>query len=271
MRISHPLKKMKPYKTLSSREKWEKTRFTLCVYALHLLSMILLSLSLFPAVFWLYSVWKWGLRLSGAVKVLCFTFAIGPAYFLFGLTLIFLAAFTQRVFRFSIKPGLYHYYRDTQTLRWMAYNSLILVVNGVFLDALRLSPFQTLFYRLMGAKIGKDVYINTSGLADLSLLEIGDNSMIGGGVALICHAAERGFLRLAPTKVGAGVSIGIGSIIMPDVEIGDGASIGPSSVVPKGSRIPPRSSWGGNPVEDLRDKRRREQKEKISSPPGRNY
>ena len=55
----------------------------------------------------------------------------------------------------------------------MGYNSLILIANSAFLDVLRLSPFQTLFYRAMGAKVGKGVNINTSGLADLSMLEIG--------------------------------------------------------------------------------------------------
>ena len=145
-----------------------------------------------------------------------------------------------------------------EALRWMGYNSLILIANGAFLDVLRLSPFQTLFYRLMGAKVGKGVNINTAGLADLSMLEIGEGVLIGGGVALICHVFDRGFLRLLPTKIGNHVSIGLGSVIMPDCEIGDGASIAPCSFVPKGSRIPPRAVWGGNPAEDLRAKRRGE-------------
>ena len=100
--------------------------------------------------------------------------------------------------------------------------------------------------------------VNTAGLADLSMLEIGNDSLIGGGVALICHAFDRGFLRLSPTKIGSQVSIGLGSVIMPDCEIGDGASIAPCSFVPKGSRIPSRALWGGNPAEDLRAKRRAE-------------
>jgi acetyltransferase-like isoleucine patch superfamily enzyme len=133
---------------------------------------------------------------------------------------------------------------------------MILIANNVFLDVLRLSPFQTLFYRLMGAKVGKGANINTGGLADLSMLEIGDHVLIGGGVALICHASERGFLRLAPTKIGHNVSIGLGSVVMPDCQIGDGASVAPCSLLPKGTKIPPRGIWGGNPARDLRAERR---------------
>jgi acetyltransferase-like isoleucine patch superfamily enzyme len=138
----------------------------------------------------------------------------------------------------------------------MGYNMLILLANSAFLDVLRISPYQILFYRLMGAKVGDGVNVNTGGLADLMLLEIGDNVLVGGGVALICHASERGFLRLERTKIGDNVSIGISSVVMPGVEIGDGAAVAPCSFVPKGTKIPPRGYWGGNPVRDLRAERR---------------
>ena len=157
------------------------------------------------------------------------------------------------------RSGLYTIH-SWECLRWMGYNSMILLANSAFLDVLRLSPFQTLFYRLMGAKIGQGVHINTAGLADLSMLEIGDHVLIGGGVALICHASERGFIRLAPTKIGHHVSIGLGCVIMPGCEIGDGASITPCSYLPKGTRIPPRGVWGGNPLRDLRQERRMTEK-----------
>ena len=189
------------------------------------------------------------------LKVLAFSFSIAFGYFVFGLTLILLCVLAKNVFGFKIKPGLYTMY-SAEALRWMGYNSLILIANSAFLDVLRISPFQNLFYKLMGAKIGHGVNVNTAGLADLSMLEIGDDSMVGGGVALICHAFDRGFLRLMPTKIGSKVSIGLASVIMPDCEIGDGASISPCSFLPKGTKIPPKGVWGGNPVHDLRAERR---------------
>ena len=81
-------------------------------------------------------------------------------------------------------------------------------------------------------------------------------AMIGGGVALICHASERGFIRLAPTKIGKNVSIGIASVIMPGCVIEEGATIAPCTLLPKGTRVPARAYWGGNPVRDLRAERR---------------
>ena len=233
----------------------EVKRFDRWVLFLHLLAMGIVGLSLFPMIYFFYAVWKFMGAYAVWLKILVFSFSIAFGYFLFGAILIFLCVFVKNIFGFKITPGLYTIH-SKQALHWMGYNSMILIANSAFLDVFRLSPFQILFYRLMGAKVGERVNVNTAGLADLSMLEIGNDVLIGGGVALICHASERGFLRLAPTKIGNNVSIGLSSIIMPDVEIGDGASVAPCSFVPKGTKIPPKSVWGGNPARDLRAERR---------------
>ena len=237
------------------KTEYEASRFKLWIIFLHLLAILVLGFSLFPMVFFLVGAWKLMATQALWLKVLAFSFSISFGYFIFGTTLICLCVLAKNIFRFKIAPGLYTIH-SKEALHWMGYNSMILLANSAFLDVLRLSPFQTLFYRLMGAKVGDGVNINTAGLADLSMLEIGDNVLIGGGVALICHASERGFLRLAPTKIGNNVSIGLSSVIMPDCEIGEGASIAPCSFVPKGTKIPPKGVWGGNPLRDLRAERR---------------
>ncbi|MBI4433128.1 MAG: hypothetical protein HY592_06605 [Candidatus Omnitrophica bacterium] len=235
----------------------QKARIDHWIWGLHLMALVIMGLALFPMIFFFYSVWQ-GLAAQPAwFKILMFSFSIALGFFLFGLTLIFLCVLFKNIFRFKVTPGLHSMY-SSQAISWMAYNSLILLANGAFLDIFRISPFQVLFYRLMGARVGNDVRVNTGGLADLSLLEIGDNSVVGGGVALIAHAFERGFLRLEPVKIGKNVTIGLGSIIMPGCEIGDGASIAPCSLLTRGTKIPPKGVWGGNPVHDLRAARRRE-------------
>lgn len=235
--------------------EWEQKRAGIWIAGLHGLGAALFGLSMFPMVSLLYAVWHACASAPVWVKLLAFSFSIGVGYFAFGLTLILLAVTFKNIFRFRIAPGLYTMYSNEGCL-WAGYNSLILVTNSAFLDVLRVSPFQTLFYRLMGAKIGKDVSVNTGGLADLMLLDIGDHVLIGGGTAIICHGFERGLLRLAPTKIGNFVSIGLNTIVMPDCEIGDGAVIAPCSFVAKGTRIPPKGHWGGNPARDLRAERK---------------
>ena len=233
----------------------ELKRFGVWLWSLHLLAVVILGLSLFPMVSFFYWVWK----VMGAhavwLKLLAFSFSISLGYFVFGLTLILLCVAAKNIFGFKIAPGLYTMY-SIEAMRWMGYNSLILIANGAFLDVLRISPFQNFFYGLMGAKIGKNVNVNTAGLADLSMLEIGDGTMIGGGVALISHAFDRGLLRLEATKIGNNVSIGLGSVVMPGCQIGDGASIAPCTFLPRGTVVPANGAWGGNPARDLRAERR---------------
>jgi acetyltransferase-like isoleucine patch superfamily enzyme len=239
----------------SKKAERMRKRAELWIVFLHFLAAMVLGLSLFPMVLFLRWVWVAMSAEPLWLKVLAFSFSISFGYFLFGTTLIFLCVFVKNIFRFKITPGLYTMHSD-QAIHWAGYNSLILIANSAFLDIFRVSPYQNLFYKLMGAKIGTGVNVNTGGLADLSLLEIGDNVVIGGGVALICHGFERGFLRLESTKIGNNVSIGLSSVIMPGCEIGDGASIGPCTYLPKGSVVPPKAVWGGNPARDLRAERR---------------
>jgi non-ribosomal peptide synthetase-like protein len=238
-----------------SASEWEKFRLEACKILLHLLAAVVVGLAFFPMVYFLVKVWRATADQALWLRVLAFSFSIGFGYFLFGTALIFLTVLAKNLFGFRVKPGLHSFY-SMEAISWMGYNAMILIANAAFLDVLRISPFQTLFYRLMGAKVGNECNINTGGLADLSLLEIGDHVTIGGGVALICHAAERGYLRLEATKLGNKVSIGISSVIFPGCEIGDGAVIAPGSILARGTKVPPRGYWGGNPAKDLRGERR---------------
>lgn len=245
-----------------SPTEWEKLRLEIFKSLLHLLAAAVVGLAFFPMVLFLVGVWRAMGMHPLWQRALVFSFSIGFGYFIFGTALIVLCALTKSVFGFKVTPGLHSIY-SKECLSWMGYNSMILIANSAFLDVLRLSPFQTLFYRWMGAKVGKNPNINTGGLADLSLLEIGDNVLIGGGVALICHASERGYLRLEKTRIGNNVSIGISSVVFPGCEIGDGAAIAPMSLLPKGTVVPPRGYWGGNPARDLRAERREKAQEAL--------
>lgn len=220
--------------------------------AYHLLAMALIGLAAFPAVSLLYFSWK---ALAGAAalwRVFAVAFLIGPAYFVFGLSLILISVAARFCLRLSIRPGHYRIFEDWGAIQWMGYNAFVLLVNALFLDGFRISPIQNLFYRAMGARIGRGAQINTCGLADLSMIEIGENTIIGGGVTLICHSAERGLLKLSPVRIGRNVSVGLDTIIMPDTEIGDGASVAPRSFLPAGTRIPANGRFGGHPARDLK-------------------
>jgi acetyltransferase-like isoleucine patch superfamily enzyme len=55
-------------------------------------------------------------------------------------------------------------------------------------------------------------------------------------------------LRIGPTSVGAGATLGPGAAVLPDTKIGAGACIGAHSVVLRGEELPPGTRWHGAPV-----------------------
>jgi len=121
-------------------------------------------------------------------------------------------------------------------------------------DFLMVTPLGTLYMRVLGAKIGKDVMINSKYLHDHGLLEIGDGSLIGGDAVMSAHAAEGGHLLLAPIKVGKKCLIGQKSVLMPGVEVGDGSVVAAGAIVLKDTKIPPNEVWGGIPAKRLKSR-----------------
>ena len=132
------------------------------------------------------------------------------------------------------------------------------MINFTFIDFILLTPFANLLLRLLGAKLGKNVQINSKFVFDATLLEIGDNTVIGGGAIVIGHVVERGILKLRKVKIGNDVTIGSHATIMPGCEIGDNAIIGASAVLLKNTKVQPRAIYFGVPAEAIKPHHRQE-------------
>jgi len=222
--------------------------FTLFMY---LLGTVIMGICLFPGLFLTFIIWQKSSGLIMPLRILSISFSLAGLYFIYGITLILVVAFCRVIFRLNLKEGEYPYF-SIGAMKWAFTNAFILLVKVTFMDFMMLTPLNILFYRMMGAKIGKRVQINSKKLADISLLEIGDDSVIGGDVTLICHVAERGRLKLKPVKIGSKVTVGLNSIILPGVEIGDSSIIDVSSLIRKGEKIPSRSIMSGIPAKNIR-------------------
>ncbi|MBN3040195.1 MAG: acyltransferase [Candidatus Omnitrophica bacterium] len=175
--------------------------------------------------------------------------AIGLGYFIYGLTLVLLVGFTRWILRLRLKEGS-HRILSFETAKWAFVSSLYLLINFTFIYFILLTPFANLLQSLLGAKIGKNVQINSKFVFDATLLEIGDNSVIGGGAVIIGHQVQRGVLRLKKVKIGKNVTIGSNAIIAPGCEIGDNAIIGAGAVLMKNTKVEPRSIWHGVPAQN---------------------
>ena len=224
--------------------------FTVFMYAM---GSLFFALALFPAVALVGKLADITAHASALTHIFALSFGIAFGYFVFGFTLILLVGLFRFCFRLRLKEGVYPLF-SPEALKWAFVSSLYLMVNFTFIDFILLTPLANLLFRLLGARLGKNVQFNSRHVYDATLIEIGDNTVIGGGAIVLGHIVERGKLKLKKVKIGKNVTIGSHSTIMPGCEIGDGAVIGASAVLLKDTKVEARDVWFGIPAASIRHK-----------------
>lgn len=174
------------------------------------------------------------------------------SYLVYGFSLILLVPLINFILRAKLKEWRGPYY-SLEAIRWYIHNGATYIVRYTFLEFVTPTPFNVLFYRLMGMKIGRGTTINTTWISDPSLIELGEKVTLGGSVTLVAHYGQAGYLVLSPTKIGNGVTIGLKATVMGGVEICNGAKVLPNSVVMPKTLILPGEIWGGVPARKLSD------------------
>ena len=172
--------------------------------------------------------------------------SLGLGYIIWGVSLIIICGVLGGLFRIRKTEGRYPL-RSFITIQW-AFSLVFHRVAQMFLKQVVPSFLANLYYRLMGAKIGKGVQLNSDNINDASMLTFGDGVVVGGGATINGHLVESGEIVLAPVSIGQGALIGGGSIVQPGCTIGDGAVIGSRAVVPKWTDVPAGEVWAGVPA-----------------------
>ena len=187
---------------------------------------------------------------SAFVQNMGYAFSIAFGYFIYGFCMIFITPLVNFIFRAKLAAWRGPYY-SVESLKWFIHNGLTYLVRFTFLEFVTPSPFNILFYQMMGMKIGRGVTINTTFISDPSLIQLGDKVTLGGSVTIVAHYGQNGILIIAPVKIGSGCTVGIKATIMGGVEIGEGAKILPHSVVLPKTIIPAGETWGGVPAQKI--------------------
>ena len=115
------------------------------------------------------------------------------------------------------------------------------------------TPWLCVYYRLMGARIGRDVYFGASGsrgstgLSTFDVVSVGDGTSVGTGTALDGSWVEGGCLHIGSVSIGRGCFIGNRCAIGANTTMEDGAGLGDLSMLPDGARVPAGERWTGSP------------------------
>ncbi len=122
-----------------------------------------------------------------------------------------------------------------------------IIVPG-FLFFLLGTPFAPMLLRLLGMKIGRNVYIETTDFTEFDLITIEDNVILDRDSTLQTHLFEDRVMKLGTLHLHPRAQVGSWGMILYDTVLEPDVLIQPMSLVMKGEKLPSATTWQGIPV-----------------------
>jgi len=209
--------------------------FATLIYAL---SGAVVGASAFPSA--LVVIWAARTLLPQATagRIILFCLAAGGALYLLFFYGLLLTGLLMRLLSTGVRPGRHRLFSGTGAM-WMAMNGGQAIASRLFLPAVPVGYIPTMYFRLAGCRIGRDVWIVAATILDPHLVSIDDGTVIGGEVVLVPHIVGGTDVLFGPIRIGKDCRIGAHSVICAGVTIGDGASVGIRAFLRKGTTVPP--------------------------------
>ena len=190
-------------------------------------------------IFTIMSVLQEGIALQMAVRTLTIAgFLLWPAYLALSIGVKWLV-----VGRF--RPGRVPLWSLAYCRFWVARLFQGLSGAGFFVG----TPLMSLYYRAMGAKVGRDAVISTVHCVAHDLVSIGAGVSIGAETQLLGYRVEDGMLVLGTVEIGERCFVGMHCALGLNVAMGKGALLDDLSLLADGSRIGAHEARRGVPAE----------------------
>ncbi|HLH55668.1 MAG TPA: peptide synthetase, partial [Verrucomicrobiae bacterium] len=114
--------------------------------------------------------------------------------------------------------------------------------------ALAGTPFMSWYLRLLGAKIGRRVYIETTDFSEFDLVKIGDEAALNADCTIQTHLFEDRVMKMSNLEIASRCSVGAHALVLYDTRMRPGSTLGQLSLLMKGEVLPPGTSWAGIPA-----------------------
>ena len=148
-----------------------------------------------------------------------------------------------------LKPGSWPVHSKLYCAKWLVsqiQESSLAVLHGVY--ATVYAPF---WYRLLGAKVGRDAEISSAlGLVP-DMLTLGDETFIADAVMLGDEKIDGGWMSMQPTVISRRSFVGNGSYIPDGTILPENVLIGVHSTVPENHQVQGGDTWLGSPPINL--------------------
>ncbi len=110
------------------------------------------------------------------------------------------------------------------------------------------TPIMSMYLRAMGSKIGRGVWCETTAVTEHDMIDLGDGTAVNRGGCLMTHLFHDRLLRIGPTRLDPGATLGPTAVVLPDTHVGTGTRVFGHSVVLRGEELPAGTRWHGTPV-----------------------
>jgi non-ribosomal peptide synthetase-like protein len=121
-----------------------------------------------------------------------------------------------------------------------------------FMRYLRGTPWLPLAFNLLGSRIGKGVYMDTTDITEFDCVQIGDNSELNALTCPQTHLFEDRVMKIDQVTIGERVYMGPRAAVLYSAVVGDNARLGALTLVMKGEHIPANGNWAGCPAAPAR-------------------
>lgn len=159
----------------------------------------------------------------------------------------FMLAFTLGV-KWAIvgrfKPGRYPVW-GTAFLRWWFVHRLLGITPVGFLTG---TPLASIYLRMLGAKVGKNVNFESVEIDCPDMIQVGDDCSFENSSWIHASEVTRGELIIRPIVVGNGCSVGVRAGLSGGSVLEDGVSLRDMTCATAGLTIPKGEEWAGSPA-----------------------
>ena len=100
----------------------------------------------------------------------------------------------------------------------------------------------------MGATVGRDVWFEPLTVTEFDVAELGDGCVVNRNGVVETHLFHDRLMRIGPSKLGAGATLGPAAAVLPDTTVG--AHCTRRRPLGRDARrgLPARTRWHGAPV-----------------------
>jgi non-ribosomal peptide synthetase-like protein len=168
-----------------------------------------------------------------------------PTAFVMVLVTVGFIAVCRWIILPRVREGTYSVHSWFYFRKWAV--ALATEVTLETLSSLFATIYMRAWYRLMGAKIGKDAEISTNLSGRYDLVEIGEKCFIADEVILGDEEIRNGWMYLKRVKTGPRVFVGNSAVVPAGAEIQGDALIGIKSKPPANHLMHSGDTWFGSP------------------------